>query len=57
MGKRDKEHRKKVAARNQRIKTEQSAMQRLFNEAMKQQLEKFKEQKESEMSGDTETTL
>jgi len=57
MGKAKKEHRKKVAARNQRIKTQQSAMQRLFNEAMKQQLEKLKEQKESEMSGDTETTL
>ena len=57
MGKRDKEHRKKVAARNQRIKSEQSAIQRLFNDAMKQQLEKLKEQKESEMSGETQTTL
>jgi hypothetical protein len=57
MGKRKKEHRRKVAARNQRIKTEQSAVQRLFNDAMKQQLEKLKELKEAEMSGDTETTL
>lgn len=57
MGKRKKEHRRKVAARNQRIKTEQSAVQRLFNDAMKQQLEKLKELKESEMSGETQTTL
>ena len=32
MGKKAKEHRKKVAARNQRIKTQQTAMQKLFNE-------------------------
>jgi hypothetical protein len=57
MGKKDKEHRKKVEARNQRIKSQQSSMQKLFNEAMKQQLEKLKEQKEGEMSGDTETIL
>ncbi len=57
MGKRDKEHRRKVAARNQRIKSEQSAIQRLFNDAMKQQLEKLKEQKDTEMSGETQTTL
>jgi hypothetical protein len=57
MSKRKKEHRRKVAARNQRIKSEQSAIQRLFNDAMKQQLEKLKEQKEAEMSGETQTTL
>ena len=57
MSKRKKEHRKKVAARNQRLKSQDSAMQRLFDNAMKQQLEKLKELKESEMSGDTETTL
>ena len=57
MGKKDKEHRKKVAARNQKIKSQDSAMQRLFDNAMKQQLEKWKELKEGEMSGDTETML
>jgi hypothetical protein len=57
MGKRKKEHRKKVAARNQRLKSQESAMQRLFNDAMKQQLEKLKEQKESELSGYTETII
>jgi hypothetical protein len=57
MGKKDKEHRKKVVARNQRLKSQDSAMQRLFNDAMKQQLEKLKELKETEMSGETETIL
>ena len=57
MGKAKKEHRKKIVARNQKIKSQESAMQRLFNDAMKQQLEKLKELKESEMSGDTETIL
>jgi hypothetical protein len=57
MGKKDKEHRKKIAARNQRLKSQESTMQRLFNESMKQQLEKLKELKEAEMSGETQTTL
>jgi len=58
MGKKAKEHRKKVAARNQRIKTEQTAMQKMFNESMKQQLEELKKQRESEeMSGETQTTI
>lgn len=57
MGKRKKEHRKKVAARNQRIKGQQNAMQKLFNETMKKQLEELKKQKESEMSGETQTIL
>lgn len=57
MGKKDKEHRKKVEARNQRIKSQQSSIQKLFNEAMKQQLEKLKEQKEGETPGDTQTIL
>lgn len=57
MSKRKKEHRRKVEARNQRLKSQESAMQRLFNDAMKQQLEKLKEQKESELSGYTETII
>jgi hypothetical protein len=56
MSKRKKEHRKKVAARNQRLKSQENAMQRLFNDAMKQQLEKLKERKEVEMSGETQTS-
>jgi hypothetical protein len=57
MGKNTKEHRKKVAARNQRLKGQQNAMQKLFNESMKQQLEELKKQRELEMSGETQTTI
>jgi hypothetical protein len=55
MGKAKKEHRKKVAARNQKLKAQQNAMQKLFNESMRQQLEELKKQREVEMSGDTQT--
>ncbi len=57
MGKRDKEHRKKVEARNQRLKSQQNAMQKLFNESMRQQIEELKKQREAEMSGETQTTI
>jgi hypothetical protein len=57
MSKRKKEHRRKVAARNQRIKGQQNAMQKLFNESMKTQLEELKKQREVEMSGDTQIKL
>jgi len=56
MGKKAKEHRKKVAARNQRIQGQQNAMQKLFNESMRQQIEEIKKQREVEMSGETQTT-
>lgn len=57
MGKREKEHRKKVEARNQRLKGQQNAMQKLFNESMRIQLEELKKQREVEMSGETQTTV
>lgn len=57
MGKRAKEHRKKVAARNQKIKGQQNAMQKLFNESMRKQLEELKKQREAEMSGETQTIM
>ena len=57
MGKKAKEHRKKVAARNQKIKGQQNAMQKLFNESMRQQLEELKKQREAEMSGETQTIM
>ena len=57
MGKRAKEHRKKIVARNQQIKGQQNAMQKLFNESMKTQLEELKKQREVEMSGDTQIKL
>lgn len=50
-----KAHKKRVATRNQRIKTEQTAMQKMFNESIKQQLEELKKQRELESSGTTET--
>jgi len=43
MGKRAKEHRKKVAKRNQRIAAEKTKMQRVFNKLLEEQMEKFKE--------------
>jgi hypothetical protein len=48
-----KAHRKKVEARNKMIKSEQNAMQKLFNEAMKTQIEELKKKAEAE-SGTTE---
>ena len=47
-----KAHRKKVQARNDEVKSRQNAMQKLFNEAMRTQIEELK--KNSEMSGATE---
>lgn len=43
MGKRDKEHRAKVAKRNQRIASEKTKMQKAFNKLLQEQMEKFKE--------------
>ena len=53
MGVKKKEHRKKVEARNQRLKAEKSAMQKMFNEVMKKQVEELQKKHESE-SGTTE---
>jgi hypothetical protein len=55
MGKKAKEHRKKVAARNQKIKSQQSAMQKLFNDSMKTQLEELQKQYETEKKGIVDT--
>ena len=44
MGKKAKEHRKKVAKRNATIKQKKSAMQKAFDMLIQQQLEKMKEQ-------------
>ena len=43
-----KAHRKKVTTRNQQIKSEQSAMQKLMNEAMKTQIAELKKKYEAE---------
>ena len=50
MGKEAKEHRKKVAVRNQKLKAEQNAIQKLFTESMKAQIEEMKK-KDAESSG------
>jgi len=54
MGKKDKEHRRKVQVRNQKLKAAESAMQKLFQESMKRQLAELTKQREAEMSGDTQ---
>jgi molybdenum-dependent DNA-binding transcriptional regulator ModE len=43
-----KAHRAKIAARNQKLKSAQSAMEKLFNEAMKKEIEALKAKKEEE---------
>lgn len=48
-----KAHRKKVDNRNKVVKAQQSAMQKLFNESMKAQIEEMKKKMEI-FSGDTE---
>lgn len=47
-----KAHRKRVQSRNQQIKSEQNAMQKLFNESMRMQIEELKKKEEAE-SGST----
>ena len=50
-----KAHRKRVENRNQNIKTQQSAIQKLFSETMKLQMEEFKKKQEAEQNGTSET--
>ncbi len=50
-----KAHRKRVENRNQNIKTQQSAIQKLFNETMKLQMEEFKKKQEEQQNGTSET--
>jgi hypothetical protein len=56
MGKNAKEHRKKVAARNQKIKAQKTAMQRMFDESMKKQLEELKKQYDANKPGEQQPT-
>ena len=42
MGKKDKEHRAKVAKRNKRINQEKSGMQKAFDKLMEEQIQKLK---------------
>jgi hypothetical protein len=43
MGKKAKEHRRKVAKRNARIQNENNLMKKLYNQAMELKMEEFKE--------------
>ena len=44
----EKVHRKKIDDRNQKVNAQQSAMQKLFNESMKTQIEELKKKYEAE---------
>ena len=48
-----KAHRSRVTKRNEMVKTQRSAMEKLFNESMKLQIEELKKKYEAE-SGKTE---
>jgi hypothetical protein len=52
-----KAHRKKVVARNQKIDGQRNAMQKLFEESMKMQIEQLKKKDAEAKSGETENTL
>lgn len=51
----EKAHRKKIQKRNKQIKSQRNAMQKLFDEAMRNQIESLKQQQELE-SGSTINT-
>jgi hypothetical protein len=52
-----KAHRKKVVARNQKIDGQRNAMQKLFEESMRKQIEEMKKKDAEAKSGETENTL
>ena len=54
MGKRDKEHRKRVQARNNQLKGIEKMYQKMYQEVMKNQLEKLVEEHKAKTSGETE---
>lgn len=43
-----KAHRKRIENRNVKIKSEQTAMQKFFNESLKRQVEELKKKQEAE---------
>lgn len=49
-----KAHRKRVESRNSVIQGQKNAMQRLFEESMRKQIEELKKKAEAEESGKTE---
>jgi hypothetical protein len=57
MGKNAKEHRKKVAKRNARIKQQKSGMQKAFDMLIQQQLEQLKNDELKAKVGDQEINM
>jgi hypothetical protein len=55
MGKRDKEHRKRVQARNNQLKGAEKMYQKMYQEVMKKQLEHLVAEHKAKTSGETET--
>ena len=51
-----KNHAKKVAARNQKLKVQKTAMQRMFDESMKKQLDELKKQYDDNKLGEQQPT-
>lgn len=55
MGKADKQHRKRVQARNNQLKGVEKMYQKMYQEVMKKQLEKLVEEHKEKTSGETES--
>jgi hypothetical protein len=53
----DKAHAKKVAARNQKVQAERTAMQNLFNKTMQEQMEELKAKYEEDKSNEQTPTV
>ena len=56
MVKKEKEHRKKIAARNQKINAEKNAMKKIFDESMRKQLEDLKKEYDAAKTGGQQPT-
>ena len=56
MGKKTKEHRKKVEVRNQKINAEKNAMKKIFDESMRKQLEDLKKEYDAAKTGGQQPT-
>ncbi len=54
MGRAKKEHNRKIAKRNEKIKVEQKKIQKIYTEMLESKMKEFQE-KFSKMSGQTET--
>ena len=56
MGKRAKEHRKRVQKRNDKIKSEQKRYEKMMNDVMTKQIEMMKEKFTESQSDNNQTT-